>query len=438
MTVLEYQGLTLTADTTPILDHIDARIEGPGVFAILGPSGVGKSSLLRATQRLVEHGRDGWRREGDIRFNGESVFSPRVRKQELARRLGFVQQRPRVLGGSVLANVEFALRHTTRLSRPEIRRKAAAALEQVGLSAELPDLEQTAWRLSGGQIQRLAIARAIALDPEALLMDEPISALDPMAAECVEQVIRDLAVDHLIVLVTHKVGLAVRLAGRAGFILRGDRGARLVEVGEAPAIFDHPSDPVAREFIQMGYGPVVDKPVPEPPSPEPPTVEPTSLEPASLGRRLYLFVCGHNTQRSPMAQAICNAEIVRRLGGDITGEVHALSAGLAIDPSQPLAVSAREALEELGFPVPDHVPEELSCELVERADVIYCMTEEQCREVGQRFPSAKAKVERLDPISDLGSHEDRTPELFLATARRLRDTVRWRLGQDFVLTTQIH
>lgn len=254
MTVLEYEGLSLHAGATPILDGIDLRIAGPGVFALLGPSGAGKSTLLRVTQRLIEDGRDGWRRRGDVRLDGESVFASRRRPRELARRIGFIQQKPRVLAGSVRANVEFALRHTTRLARGEIRRQAEAALARVGLAAELASLDEAAWKLSGGQAQRLAIARAVALDPEVMLMDEPISALDPLSSECVEGVIRAVAAERLVVLVTHKVGLAVRVADAAGFMLRGEGGARLVEVGAAPKIFEDPSDPVAREFLRMGYG----------------------------------------------------------------------------------------------------------------------------------------------------------------------------------------
>ncbi|RMH17776.1 MAG: ATP-binding cassette domain-containing protein, partial [Acidobacteria bacterium] len=254
MSTLEYRQMTLRCGATPILDRIELAMAGPGVFALLGPSGVGKSSLLRATQRLIEDGRGGWRRTGDVRLNGDSIFDPGLRQQELARRIGFVQQRPWMLAGSVRHNVELALRHTTRLSRAEIRRRAEAALERVGLAGELTSLERAAWKLSGGQAQRLAIARAIALEPEVLLMDEPISALDPLMAERVEAVIRDLAAEQLIVLVTHKVGLAVRLAAAAGFLLRGEDGARLVETGAAPQIFERPADPVAREFVRMGYG----------------------------------------------------------------------------------------------------------------------------------------------------------------------------------------
>ncbi len=443
MTTLEYLGLTLHAGAARIVDDVSLAVEGPGVFALLGPSGVGKSSLLRATQRLIDHGRGGWRREGDVRFNGESIFGGGLHKQELARRIGFVQQRPRVLGGSVRGNVEFALRHTTRLGRREIRRRAAAALERVDLARELESLDAAAWKLSGGQIQRLAIARAIALDPEALLMDEPIAALDPLSAERVEEVIREIAADRLVVLVTHKVGLAVRLAGTAGFMMRGPRGARLVEVGRAPEIFESPADPVAREFVRMGYGDIGRaegrrrrRPYaagrPPASTPRPAAVPGLVRRPL---RRLYLFICGHNTSRSPVAQAICNGEIARRLGVEAAAGVAAESAGLAAPAGRPMTEAARNALAELGYAPHEHATRTVSADLVERADAVFCMTDAQCRALAELFPAAERKIERLDPVSDVEDPDGRQPELFLATMKRIRDAVRWRLANDLAAAT---
>ena len=450
MTTLVYEALSLSVGRTPILDAIDVEIEGPGVFALLGPSGVGKSSLLRSTQRLIDDGRDGWRRTGDVQLNGESIFSRRFGQPDLARRIGFVQQRPRMLRGSVRANVEFALCHTTRLGKPQIRRRAAAAIDRVGLTQELDNLDVAAWTLSGGQAQRLAIARAIALEPEVMLMDEPISALDPMSAERVEDVIRAIARDRLIVLVTHKVGLAVRLAGAAAFMLRGGRGARLVDAGKAPGIFENPADPVALEFMRMGYGQVETAPTPGPPEP----AAPDSAGALDAGRRRYpaaqatgrrrplldvlrpalgrvfLFVCGRNTSRSPVAQAICNAEIARLLDVELpSAGASALSAGLDVEPGEPLSSGARTALEALGFTPPAHATRAVSAELVERSEAIFCMTADQCRALADRFPQAAARIERLDPISDIENPSGKGRERHFQVARRIRDAVRWRLGE---------
>jgi len=441
MTKLCYQGLTLRVGATPVLDEIHLVIEGPGVFVLLGPSGVGKSSFLRATQRLIDHGRDGWSRGGDVLFNGRSIFSRRLPQQELARSIGFVQQRPRMLHGSARSNVEFALHHTTDLSQRAIRAKAEEALERVGLSAELADLEVAAWKLSGGQAQRLAIARAIALEPEMLLLDEPISALDPLSAERVEEVIHALAAERLVVMVTHKVGLAVRLADSAGFMLRGEAGARLVEVGDAPEIFLHPADPVALEFVQMGYGQVGKEAAQRGARPHEIRAHAESLrrdaarkdahrgKKRRLAERLYLFVCGRNTSRSPVAEAICNAEIIRRLGGTPRG-VRATSAGLDAEPGEPMSVAAGSALGELGYAPHEHLTRSVSTQLVERAEQIFCMTGTQVRALVGRFPTAAGKVERLDPIADLANPRGKSPELVLETMKRLRDAVRWRLARD--------
>lgn len=444
MTRLCYEGLTLHIGETPVLDTIDLTIEGPGIFALLGPSGVGKSSFLRATQRLIDHGREGWRRTGDVRMDGHSIFSPLLPQQELARRIGFVQQRPRMLHGSVRSNVEFALRHTTRLPRQTIRAKAEEALDRVGLSGELEDLEIAAWTLSGGQAQRLAIARAIALDPEVLLLDEPISALDPLSAERVEEVIHALAGEHLVVMVTHKVGLAVRLADSAGFMLRGSEGARLIEVGDAPGIFLHPADPVALEFVQMGYGQVPgdtrfreaggQKKLAHAKKVRRDTARKQARGGEKrLVERLYLFVCGRNTSRSPVAEAICNHEIIRRLAGE-AGGARALSAGLDSAPGEPMSAPAASALERLGYAPHEHTTRSVSAAHVEAAERIFCMTEPQVRTLVERFPAAAGKVERLDPIADLADPGGKSQEVVLRTVERLRDAVRWRLVQDGVIS----
>lgn len=429
-TTLRYRGLALSAGSTPVLDPIDLVVEGPGTFVLLGPSGVGKSSLLRATQRLVEHGENGWRRSGDVLLNGESIFAPRVRKQELARRIGFIQQRPRALGGSVLANVEFALRHTTHLARREVRRRAEAALVQVGLADELASFDVQAWKLSGGQTQRLAIARAVALDPEVMLMDEPIASLDPLSAERVEEVLVALGRSRLVVLVTHKVGLAVRVADSAAFMLRSERGARLVGQGPAPAVFEEVRDPVAREFMRMGYGQLEHPGRAIPPDPLG-RARATGARPDLL-RQVFLFVCGGNSSRSPMAQAICHAELARLLGiSPEEAEEYGLrveSAGLAARPGGAMCERSRRALSELGFQPHEHTTRDVSEEQVRGAGAIYCMTEEQCRDLVQRFPAARGKVERLDPVSDVEDPSTRSDEVFFEIAKRIRDAVRWRLA----------
>jgi phosphate transport system ATP-binding protein len=434
---LSYRNFRLSVGKTQILDGIDLDLVGPGVIALLGPSGVGKSSLLRATQRLIEHGRDGWNRSGDVLFNGETVFGPTFSKQQLARRIGFIHQKPRMLAGSVLANVEFALKHATTLKRTAIRGLAEEALEQVGLTWELASLELAAWKLSGGQAQRLAIARAIALQPDVLLMDEPTSALDPLKRQQVEEIIRAQARTRLIVLVTHEVHLAERLADFAAFMFRQHGGARIFEAGPAAKLLRDPVEVAVQEFVRTGRAGR------EPSSASDPTfTAPADLE--SIGAespfglrlllRVYLFVCGENTSRSPVAQAICNSEVARLLKlppGAGKPKFEALSAGLSVSAIRPMSAKAISALSELECTSHPHASREITQELVDRADAIYCMTDEQCRDLALRFPAATWKLQRLDPLGNVEDSRSSDSADFLRVATRIRDLVRWRLESQF-------
>jgi phosphate transport system ATP-binding protein len=434
---LSYRNFRLSVGKTQILDGIDLDVVGPGVIALLGPSGVGKSSLLRATQRLIEHGRDGWSRSGDVLFNGKTVFGPAFSKQQLARRIGFIHQKPRMLAGSVLANVEFALKHATTLKRNAIRRLAEEALEQVGLTWELASLDLAAWRLSGGQAQRLAIARAIALQPDVLLMDEPTSALDPLKRQQVEEIIRAQARTRLIVLVTHEVHLAERLADFAAFMFRQHGGARIFEAGPAAKLLRDPTEVAVREFVRTGRAGHERMPASDPTLAARDHLESTGAgSPFGLRllQRVYLFVCGENTSRSPVAQAICNSEVARLLRlppGPAQPKFEALSAGLSVSESRPMSSKAISALSQLGFAPQTHASRQITQELVDRADAIYCMTDEQCRDLALRFPASTWKLQRLDPLGNVEDSGSSEPADFLRIATRIRDLVRWRLESQF-------
>jgi phosphate transport system ATP-binding protein len=434
MITLSYRNFCLSVGETQILGGIDLDLLGPGVVALLGPSGAGKSSLLRATQRLIEHDQDGWRRSGDILFNKQSVFGSTFSKQQLARHIGFIHQKPRMLAGSVLANVEFALKHATTLPRAAIRRLAEEALEQVGLTWELGNLDLAAWKLSGGQAQRLAIARAIALEPHVLLMDEPTSALDPLKRQQVEEIIRAQARDRLIVLVTHEVHLAERLADFAAFMFRQRGGARIFEAGPAEKMLRNPAEVTVQEFVRTGWAghdPMEASRQSSSASKDRETAVTATPFGLRLLQRVYLFVCSENTSRSPVAQAICNSEVERLLNlppGQGTSKFEALSAGLSVATSGPMSDKAISALRELGCEPHAHVSREVTQELIERADAIYCMSDRQCRELALRFPAATWKLQRLDPV---GNVEDSGSANFLKVATRIRALVRWRLESQF-------
>lgn len=446
---LSYHNLSLHHGDDAILESVDLRLNGPGIFALLGPSGVGKSSFLRVTQRLIQNRQEGWRREGDVRFNGRSIFCQTLPRQELARQIGFIRQNPRMLAGSVRSNVEFALRHTTRHTRREVRRIAADALEQVGLADELPSLKFAARKLSGGQAQRLAIARAIALDPKVLLMDEPTASLDPLMAERVEEIMKRLANDRLLIVVTHDTRLTVRVADTAAFMFRGQSGGRIVEHGPVPEVIELPGNPTVREFVRLGRqenpSSVLTHPVAD--AREAPSERSRMLSRllrVAIGaagarkplRRLYLFVCGGNTFRSPLAQAFCNDEIAGLL--DLTHEelesagIRAVSAGLSATTGTPIDRKGIEVLSQMGITPPEECAQQLDQSLLEQADVIVCMTRGQRDALLQDFPSSASRVVLLDENADIPGHNVATDNV-LPMARFIRDRVRDHLTNDLTL-----
>ena len=417
MTRLRYHQFSLFAGKRKIIDRLDLELHGPGVTALLGPSGVGKSSLLRATQRLLEHRSDIWSFEGDILFDDKTIYGPGVTTQTLARRIGFIAQKPRMLRGSAMDNVAFALRHNTRLPEQEVVRRAEEALERVGLARELKGSHCPASGLSGGQAQRLAIARAIALDPEVLLMDEPCSALDPVKSHQVEQVIADLARDKLVLVVTHDVRFARRLAGYAVFLFPGEDGARATAAGPVPAIMETAKDESVLEMVRLGGG-HQDEPVAK------------ILKQAAFASKeqTLLFVCGGNTSRSPIAEAICCGEVKRLRAYGRSFRI--LSAGLDIKEGAGMSDLAREALGSLGYPAKEHRTRLLDAGMVASADRIFCMSAAQCRTVLHRFPQSRGKLQTLDPIADIANPHGGDREVYHRVASRIRDAVRWHLDLE--------
>ncbi|MFO0874938.1 MAG: ATP-binding cassette domain-containing protein [Phycisphaerales bacterium] len=249
---LAFRSFSLRNGPSPVLGDVTLSFAGPGVTSILGPSGCGKSTLLRAATRLLDH-RDGWRHDGDILLDGSSVFA--IDPTELRQRVGLVLQSPVIFKGTAVENVEFALRHAVRASRAIVgaaaRRSAALrALGSVGLLDEVDCRRGEARRLSGGQQQRLAIARAIALDPQVLLMDEPTSALDGEAASRIADVAVALGKSRLVVIVTHSIELARAVSDEVAVLERdtaAGRGGVVATVGAADEVLD-PGGPWAGRF----------------------------------------------------------------------------------------------------------------------------------------------------------------------------------------------
>ncbi len=229
---------------------IDLEFRANEVTAIIGPSGCGKSTMIRCINRMHEE-IPGARAEGRVLLEGQNVYDPGVDVVAVRRAIGMVFQKPNPFPTmSVFDNVAAGLRLTSR-RRGDLHAKVETALRGAGLWDEVSDrLQEPGAGLSGGQQQRLCIARSLAVDPEVILMDEPCSALDPIATLKIEELIDELKRRVTIVIVTHNMQQAARVADRTAFMLDG----RVVEVGPTEEIFTTPGDPRTEEYVTGKFG----------------------------------------------------------------------------------------------------------------------------------------------------------------------------------------
>lgn len=245
--VFSTRGLEAGQGAEIRLRSVDLDILSGGITAIIGPSGCGKSTFIRCLNRMQEMEPDFWVK-GQVRLMGEDIYGPGVDPVRLRRRVGYIFHRPNPFPGlSVKENVLAGLKLTGTYKRSEARRAVQEALERVGLSEEIGDDpgEISPESLTLGQRQRLCIARALAIGPEVLLMDEPCAILDPIATSRVEEVLFSLKEQLPIILVTHSLHQAARLAERTAFFLEG----QVVEYGPTDTLLTSPSDPRTEDFI---------------------------------------------------------------------------------------------------------------------------------------------------------------------------------------------
>ena len=221
------------------------------VVALIGPSGCGKTTLLRCLNRMNDT-IDGCRVEGEILMDGRDIYARKVDPVLLRARVGMVFQKPNPFPKSIFDNVAYGPRiHGLASHRDELEEIVHSSLERAGLLAEVKDrLEQPGTGLSGGQQQRLCIARAIAVRPEVILMDEPCSALDPIATARIEELIHELRANFSIAIVTHSMQQAARVSQRTAYFHLG----RLVEVGATSALFTNPQHRLTEEYITGRFG----------------------------------------------------------------------------------------------------------------------------------------------------------------------------------------
>jgi len=227
------------------------------ITAVIGPSGCGKSTFIRCLNRLNDE-ISGFRHEGQILFQGVDLYGDGVERVEVRRRIGMVFQKPNPFPKSIYDNVAWAPRVLGL--RKGLDERVEKALQAAALWDEVKDrLKRSALSLSGGQQQRLCIARAIAVEPEVLLLDEPASALDPIATQKIEELMHDLKRDFTIVIVTHNMQQAARVADRTAFFSLGSdetdsRYGVLVEYDETPKIFTAPSDKRTEDYVTGRFG----------------------------------------------------------------------------------------------------------------------------------------------------------------------------------------
>ncbi len=248
---IEARGVQVYYGTNHALKDVDVNILDKTVTAFIGPSGCGKSTFLRCLNRMNDTVASA-RVEGKITLEGENIYDPRVDPVQLRAKIGMVFQKPNPFPKSIYENVAYGPRiHGMTRNKAELDEIVEKSLRRAALWNEVKDrLAAPGTGLSGGQQQRLCIARGIATSPEVLLMDEPCSALDPIATAQVEELIDELRTDYSVVIVTHSMQQAARVSQRTAFFHLGN----LVEYGETGQIFTNPKDPRTESYITGRIG----------------------------------------------------------------------------------------------------------------------------------------------------------------------------------------
>ncbi len=225
------------------------------ITAFIGPSGCGKSTVLRSINRMNDLV-PAARVEGEISYRGENIYGPDIDAVEIRRRIGMVFQKPNPFPKSIFENVAYGPRILGINTRESLESIVEQSLRQAALWDEVKgDLKKSGLALSGGQQQRLCIARALAVEPEVILMDEPCSALDPIATQRIEDLMRELVVDYSIVIVTHNMQQALRVSDYTAFFTTDEsRVGELVEYNRTDRLFSQPSDQRTADYIAGRFG----------------------------------------------------------------------------------------------------------------------------------------------------------------------------------------
>jgi phosphate transport system ATP-binding protein len=253
--VLRTRNLYIYYGRFKAVHEVNMDIKRNRITALIGPSGCGKSTLLRAFNRMNDLIPEA-RAEGVVEFHGFNLYDKKIDAVDVRRRIGMVFQKPNPFPKSIYENVLYGVRLTRRLSKSEADEIVERSLRAAALWDEVKDkLNKPGTALSGGQQQRLCIARAIAVQPEVILMDEPCSSLDPIATLKIEELMRELAKDYTIVIVTHNMQQAARVSHyTAMMMMREDRAGEVIEFDETDVIFTKPKDKRTEDYVSGRFG----------------------------------------------------------------------------------------------------------------------------------------------------------------------------------------
>lgn len=248
--IISVKDLNLWYGNNQALYDIDLGIPEKSITAFIGPSGCGKSTLLKTFNRMNDLVKD-VHFTGEVLYNGQDIYAPEVEVSELRRQIGMVFQKPNPFPMSIYDNVAYGPRtHGTR-KREELDKIVERSLRDAAIWDEVKDrLRKNALGLSGGQQQRLCIARALAVQPNVLLMDEPTSALDPISTSKIEELTMELKEKYTIIIVTHNMQQAVRISDQTAFFLLG----KLIEFGNTEALFSQPKEKKTEDYITGRFG----------------------------------------------------------------------------------------------------------------------------------------------------------------------------------------
>ena len=252
--VLEIRNLSVYYGNFLAVKEVTMDVERNKITALIGPSGCGKSTLLRSFNRMNEL--VGAHVTGEVLFHNQNLYDPQVDPVEVRRRVGMVFQKPNPFPKSIFDNVAYGPRVLGLRDKAKLTEVVEQSLKQAALWDEVKDdLNKSGLALSGGQQQRLCIARALAVEPEIILMDEPCSALDPIATLRIEELMRELQQEYTIVIVTHNMQQAARVSDYTAFMLSDEtRAGSMIEFGETDSIFSRPQDSRTEDYITGRFG----------------------------------------------------------------------------------------------------------------------------------------------------------------------------------------